>query len=83
MDTTKDITENAISVQPADLYNDLHKFIAGASGMIEIEPPVLAHLGLSVLKNLSASRDAVLEYFCTLFDASVAHYVKQIEVIFP
>lgn len=73
-------SSSAKSVQPADLYSDLRRFILGASGRADIDPPVLAHLALSLLKNLLASRDAVLEYFCSLFDAAVANYVKQFEV---
>lgn len=65
---------------PADLYSDLRRFIEGAAGRDKTDPHELAHLALSLLKNLLAARDAVLEYFCSLFDAAVSHYVKQIEV---
>ncbi|XP_054269182.1 integrator complex subunit 5-like [Macrosteles quadrilineatus] len=67
------------TAQPADLYSDFRKFIAGTSGHSEMDPSNLAHLALSLLKNLFAARDAVLEYFCSLFDAAVSHYVKQIQ----
>lgn len=55
----------------------------GATTVSTISPSGLSHLvhcGLNLLHNLPASKDAVFEYFTIFFDASVAGYVKLMEV---
>ncbi|KDR16305.1 Integrator complex subunit 5, partial [Zootermopsis nevadensis] len=65
---------------PQDLMSDLRTFVAGATRAVKTNPLELARTALSILKTLPAARDAVLEYFCTLFDSAVSKYVTQIEV---
>lgn len=40
----------------------------------------LVKCSLHLLEHLPASREAVLEYFATVFDVSVGNYIKFIEV---
>ncbi|KAJ9588448.1 hypothetical protein L9F63_018181 [Diploptera punctata] len=67
------------SVSTQDLMSDLRAFVAGATRPVKSNPLELARTALSILKTLPAARDAVLEYFCTLFDSAVCKYVTQIE----
>ncbi|GLH07144.1 Uncharacterized protein GBIM_12672 [Gryllus bimaculatus] len=67
------------SVPPQDLLTELRTFVAGATRAVKTNPLELARTALSLLKTLPAARDAVLEYFCTLFDSAVSKYVAQIE----
>lgn len=65
-----------------DLMGELRAFINGATrssrkGHLDIG---LARVALSLLKTLPASREAVLEYFCFLFDEVVRHYIENVEV---
>lgn len=64
---------------------ELKYFINGVTANGSKKPttnhPHLVHCALILLRNLPASKDAVFEYFTLFFDASVAGYVKLIEVI--
>lgn len=65
------------------ILKELEYFVNGATTAATINPSGLSHLvhcGLNLLHNLPASKDAVFEYFTIFFDASVAGYVKLIEV---
>ncbi|XP_075212361.1 integrator complex subunit 5 omd [Lycorma delicatula] len=62
-----------------DLLAELRLFIAGATRSLKVHPLELARKALSLLKTLPAARDAVLEYFCTLFYSAVSNYVKQLK----
>lgn len=65
------------------ILKELEYFVNGATTATSISPSGLSHLvhcGLNLLNNLPASKDAVFEYFTIFFDASVAGYVKLIEV---
>lgn len=65
------------------ILKELEYFVNGATTATSINPSALSHLvhcGLNLLHNLPSSRDAVFEYFTIFFDASVAGYVKLIEV---
>lgn len=64
------------TVPSHDVLNELRAFLAGATRSIKTNPLELARRALSLLKTLPATRDAVLEYFCTLFDGSVAKYMN-------
>lgn len=68
----------------SDLMADLRSFIAGATrntrrAHLDIG---LARVALSLLKTLPASREAVLEYFCSLFDEVVGRYIENVEIAF-
>lgn len=65
------------------ILKELEYFVNGATTATSISPSGQSHLvhcGLNLLHNLPASKDAVFEYFTIFFDASVAGYVKLIEV---
>lgn len=65
------------------ILKELEYFVNGATAASTINPSGLSHLvhcGLNLLHNLPASKDAVFEYFTIFFDASVAGYVKLMEV---
>lgn len=65
------------------ILKELEYFVNGATTAATISPSGLSHLvhcGLNLLHNLPASKDAVFEYFTIFFDASVAGYVKLMEV---
>lgn len=68
------------------ILKELEYFVNGATTAATISPSGLSHLvhcGLNLLHNLPASKDAVFEYFTIFFDASVAGYVKLMEVCEP
>lgn len=69
-------------IRPAtqDLMTELHIFIGGATKNNHVNPLDLAKTALNLIKNLPAARDAVLEYFCTVFDKAAMNYVVRIEV---
>ncbi|XP_066991548.1 integrator complex subunit 5 isoform X2 [Anabrus simplex] len=67
------------TVPTQDLLTELRTFLSGATRTVKINPLELARTALSLLKTLPAARDAVLEYFCSLFDDAVSKYVTQIE----
>lgn len=65
-----------------DLMSELRSFISGATrsarkGHMDIG---MARVALSLLKTLPASREAVLEYFCSLFDDIVGRYIENVEI---
>uniref|UniRef100_A0A1B6D092 Integrator complex subunit 5 n=1 Tax=Clastoptera arizonana TaxID=38151 RepID=A0A1B6D092_9HEMI len=66
--------------QEINLDPDLYLFLQGANGGIEINPLEFARTSLQLLKNLPLVRDAVLEYFCRLFDSSVASYLAELDM---
>lgn len=65
---------------PKDLRAELRLFIAGVSKPSTGSPLELIRKGFSLLKSLPASKDAVLEYFGSFYEKSVANYLKQLEV---
>lgn len=69
------------TLQPVDLLGELRLFIAGTTRTVKCNELDLVKTALNLLKTLPASRDAVLEYFCSVFDASVKKHVAMIEVI--
>lgn len=64
---------------PKDLRAELRLFIAGVSKPSTGSPLELIRKGFSLLKSLPASKDAVLEYFGSFYEKSVANYLKQLE----
>lgn len=65
------------------ILKELEYFVNGATAASTINPSGLSHLvhcAFNLLHNLPASKDAVFEYFTIFFDASVAGYVKLMEV---
>lgn len=65
------------------ILKELENFVDGATKAATKSPSDLSklvHSGLNLLQNLPASKDAVFEYFTIFFDASVAGYVKLMEV---
>lgn len=80
-DTDDDVKIVEMAKQP--ILKELEHFVNGATAASTISPSHLSHLvhcGLNLLHNLPASKDAVFEYFTIFFDASVAGYVKLMEV---
>lgn len=68
-------------LSPQDLLAEVRKFISGAARSSHGSNTLdLARTALSLLQNLPAARDAVLEYFCTVFSVCVSKHVRQIEV---
>ncbi|XP_046389337.1 integrator complex subunit 5 [Ischnura elegans] len=67
------------AVPQQDSLSELRTFVAGATRTVKTNPLELARTALSLLKTLPSTIDAVLEYFCALFDVAVAKYVSQIE----
>lgn len=82
LSSIKDLSHTSSKDIGSDLMNDLRAFIAGAAkktskGHVDIG---LARTALSLLKTLPASREAVLEYFCSLFDKVVGRYIDNAKV---
>lgn len=63
-----------------DIMQELKLFIGGARKKIKCNPLELTKTALSLLRNLPATRDAVLEYFCTNFDTAAQNYIVRLEV---
>jgi len=63
-----------------DLMQELRNFLSGSRVATKANHVELTRTALNLLRSLPASRDAVLEYFCTVMDISVARYVSQLEV---
>ncbi|XP_012270853.1 integrator complex subunit 5 [Orussus abietinus] len=65
---------------PQDILVEVRKFISGAvRSNHNVNTLDLTRTALSLLQNLPAARDAVLEYFCSVFFVAVNKYVRQIE----
>ncbi|XP_024943698.1 integrator complex subunit 5 [Cephus cinctus] len=63
-----------------DISVEVRTFIAGAARFNQSTNTIdLARTALSLLKNVPATREAVLEYFCSVFYAAVRKHVRQIE----
>ena len=74
---------SAIVLSPQDILAEVRKFISGAARPSHSTNTLeLTRTGLSLLKNVPAARDAVLEYLCNVFSVAVNKHVRQIEVIF-
>lgn len=67
--------------QQLNILNELKAFIGGATRTTKNHQFELAKSALSLLKSLPAARDAVLEYFCTVFDTATQNFIVRIEVI--
>lgn len=63
----------------ADILTELNTFIIGATQNQASNPIDLSKTAIYLLKNLPAARDAILEYFCNLFDVAVNNYIVRIE----
>nr|CAD7428120.1 unnamed protein product [Timema monikensis] len=64
-----------------DLLSELRTFVSGATRSMKTNPLEFARTALSLLKTLPAARDAVLEYFCTLFDSAVDKYITDVQMM--
>lgn len=68
-------------LSPQDILADVRRFISGAARPSHSTNTLeLTRTGLSLLKNVPAARDAVLEYLCNVFSVAVNKHVRQIEV---
>lgn len=73
---------NTATLSPQDILAEVRKFISGAVSRSShgANTQDVTRTALFLLKNVPAARDAVLEYFCSVFFAAVSKYVRQIEV---
>lgn len=79
----RDVRTKQSEMAKQPILKELEYFVNGATAASTINPSGLSHLvhcGFNLLHNLPASKDAVFEYFTIFFDASVAGYVKLMEV---
>ncbi|XP_066597550.1 integrator complex subunit 5 [Prorops nasuta] len=68
------------TLSPQEILNEVRKFITGAVRSSHSTNTIdVTRTALNLLINLPAARDAVLEYFCSVFFTAVAKYVRQIE----
>lgn len=63
-----------------DVTEELRCFIAGNTRSTKSNPLELTKTAVSLLKTLPATRDAVFEYFCTVFDNATQNYITRLEV---
>lgn len=63
-----------------DILSELRTFIAGAARLSEVNPITLVKTAVSLLKTLPATREAVLEYFGSIFHHYVSCYLSLLEV---
>lgn len=59
---------------------ELSAFISGTTKRTSCSPLELTKTSLTLLKSLPATRDAVFEYFCTVFDNASQNYITRLEV---
>lgn len=69
-----------VKASQQDLMAELSLFVEGATKTVQCNPIDLTKTALSLLKNLPAARDAVLEYFCFVFDTAAENYIVRLEV---
>lgn len=62
-----------------DILSELTNFINGATQTVKTNPLDLSKTALNLLKTLPTAREAILEYFCTVFDVAVKNYIICIE----
>ncbi|CAK9817794.1 Integrator complex subunit 5 [Anthophora plagiata] len=68
------------ALSPQDILAEVRKFISGAVRPTHSTSTLdVTRTALSLLRNVPAARDAVLEYFCNVFFVAVTKYVRQIE----
>ncbi|KAF5276285.1 hypothetical protein FQA39_LY06634 [Lamprigera yunnana] len=67
------------NIQGPDVLVELKSFIGGATQTSKYNHFDLTKAALSLLKTLPAARDAVLEYFCTVFNTATQNYINRIE----
>ncbi|KAG5897481.1 hypothetical protein JTB14_031106 [Gonioctena quinquepunctata] len=81
--TNPNLTEKATVVRNApqqDLMNELKFFVKGAATRKEKPNALdLTKSALTLLKSLPASRIAVFEYFCRVFDSASLNYIQAVE----
>lgn len=72
---------NTVTLSPQDILAEVRKFISGAvRPSHSTNTQDVTRTALFLLKNVPATRDAVLEYFCSVFFVAVTKYVRLIEV---
>ncbi|XP_066144042.1 integrator complex subunit 5 isoform X1 [Euwallacea fornicatus] len=62
-----------------DLLNELRTFIKGTRKKEKQISVELTKTALILLRKLPSSREAIFEYFCTVFDAAASNYIEAIE----
>ncbi|XP_031350418.1 integrator complex subunit 5 isoform X1 [Photinus pyralis] len=67
------------NVQQPDVLLELKSFIGGATHSTKPNHFELTKAALNLLKTLPAARDAVLEYFCTVFNVATQNFIVRIE----
>lgn len=72
------ITSNRNINQP-NILAELNAFVTGATQASTLHSLDLSKNAIFLLKNVPAARDAILEYFCNLFDNAVGNYITRIE----
>lgn len=81
MDNSSRMLHNTTILSSQDILTEVRKFISGAiRPSHNTNTQDVTRTALSLLKNVPAARDAVLEYFCNVFFVAVTKYVRQIEV---
>lgn len=65
----------------SDFMQDLKLFINGTKKKSKSNSLELTKTALGLLKNLPATRDAVLDFFCANFDTAAQNYILRLEVI--
>ncbi|XP_043602647.1 integrator complex subunit 5 isoform X1 [Bombus pyrosoma] len=67
-------------LSPQDILVEVRKFISGAVRPSHSTSTLdVTRTALTLLRNVPAARDAVLEYFCNVFFIAVTKYVRQLE----
>ncbi|KAF2885662.1 hypothetical protein ILUMI_20513 [Ignelater luminosus] len=67
------------NVQQQDVIYELKAFIGGSTQDTKCNHVDLAKTALSLLKTLPAARDAVLEYFCVVFNSATQNFIVRLE----
>ncbi|KAK4875105.1 hypothetical protein RN001_011527 [Aquatica leii] len=67
------------NIQQTDVLLELKSFIGGATQTTKYNHFDLTKAALSLLKTLPAARDAVLEYFCVVFNTATQNFIVRIE----
>lgn len=68
------------STSQIDLMEEISSFIAGTTKHSRCNILDLNRTALCLLKSLPATREAIFEYFCTVFDNASQNYITRLEV---
>lgn len=74
--------EITINSDSQEILSELRTFISGTSRPTDTNHRSLVRTAVSLMKTLPAARDALLEYYGTVFHHYITKYLSLLEVIY-